>query len=170
MPFSAFRFAASLCLALVVGVWVADPVAAQGAKVAFGGIKADPTLPVEVTADQLAVDQEDGEATFTGNVLIIQGEMRMTAATVRVEYAPGDGSRIARMLASGGVTLVSGAEAAEARDAEYTIESGVVVMRGDVLLTQGSNAISGQSLTVDLTTGTGVMEGRVKTVLNPGGN
>jgi lipopolysaccharide export system protein LptA len=68
------------------------------------------------------------------------------------------------------VTLVSGAEAAEADEALYTITSGEVVLIGNVLLTQGGGTMSGQKLTVDLTTGTGHMEGRVRTVLNPGGN
>lgn len=143
---------------------------AQGAQVAFGGIKADTTLPVEVTADQLAVNQTDGTATFTGNVLIAQGEMRLSAASVLVEYGTGDRSRIERLHATGGVTLVSGADAAEATEAIYSIDSGDVVMTGNVLLTQGTSTIAGQMLTVDLKTGTGRMEGRVKTVLQPGGN
>ncbi|MBC7142817.1 MAG: lipopolysaccharide transport periplasmic protein LptA [Rhodobacteraceae bacterium] len=143
---------------------------AQGAELAFGGIRADTSLPVEVTADQLSVNQTDGTATFTGNVLIAQGEMRLSAAEVLVEYGSEDRSRIARLHATGGVTLVSGAEAAEAAEAVYTIDSGNVVMTGNVLLTQGANTLTGQTLTVDLKTGTGRMEGRVKTVLQPGGN
>lgn len=142
---------------------------AQGAKVALGGLKQDTTLPVEVTADELAVNQADGAATFTGNVLVIQGAMRMTAGTVRVEYAA-DGNGIARLNATGGVTYVNTTDAAEARDATYTIASGEMIMSGDVLLTQGQGAISGQKLVIDLKAGTGVMEGRVKTVFQPGGN
>lgn len=143
---------------------------AQGAQLAFGGIRADTSLPVEVTADQLAVNQTDGTATFSGNVLVAQGEMRLSAAEVLVEYGTEDRSQIARLHATGGVTLVSGADAAEAAEAVYTIDSGDVVMTGNVLLTQGANTITGQKLTVDLKTGTGRMEGRVKTVLQPGGN
>lgn len=139
----------------------------DGATVAFGSLKGDPTLPVEVTADQLNVNQADGSATFTGNVKVAQGEMRMTAPEVRVEYAT-DTKAISRLHATGGVTLFNGAEAAEAAEAVYTIASGTVVMTGEVLLTQGSSAISGKQLTVDLNTGTGVMEGRVQTVFVPG--
>jgi lipopolysaccharide export system protein LptA len=43
-------------------------------------------------------------------------------------------------------------------------------MTGEVLLTQGGNVMSGQKLTVDLTAGTGRMDGRVKTILQPSGN
>lgn len=158
-PVRALSLALAFCLLpLVAG--------AQGATVAFGGLKQDPTLPVEISADQLAVSQADGTAVFTGNVLVGQGEMRLTAAEVRVEYAA-DGKAIARLHASGGVTLASATEAAEAREALYTIDSGNVVMTGDVLLTQGKSAISGQKLVIDLKSGTGVMEGRVQTVFVP---
>jgi lipopolysaccharide export system protein LptA len=157
-----------LCLA--VGFPLPAPVMAQGAQVAFGGIKADPTLPVEITADQLAVNQTDGSAVFSGSVVIVQGEMRLSAGEVQVTYGSGDKRQIERLEATGGVTLVAGTDAAEAETASYTIASGKVVMKGSVLLTQGANVISGQMLTVDLTDGTGQMEGRVRTVLQPGGN
>ncbi len=162
---SHFVRASVLAVALIAGPFDAA-VRAQGAQVAFGSLKGDPTQPVEVTADQLNVDQTDGKATFTGNVLVVQGTMRLTAAQVQVDYAA-DGKKISRMHATGGVTLVNNGEAAEGRDAVYTIDTGSVVMTGDVLLTQGSSALSGKQLTVDLNTGTGVMEGRVQTVFVP---
>lgn len=141
--------------------------AAQGASVAFGGLKQDTSLPVEVSADQLAVNQADGTAVFTGNVLVGQGEMRLSAGEVKVEYTA-DGSSISRLFASGGVTLINATDAAESREAVYSIDSGQVVMTGDVLLTQGNNALSGQKLVINLKSGTGVMEGRVQTVFQPG--
>ena len=140
---------------------------AQGASVAFGGLKQDTTLPVEVSADQLAVNQADGTAMFTGNVLVGQGEMRLSAGRVKVEYTA-DGNGISKLFASEGVTLINATDAAEAREAIYTIDSGNVVMTGDVLLTQGGNALSGQKLVIDLKAGTGVMEGRVQSVFQPG--
>jgi lipopolysaccharide export system protein LptA len=156
-------------LTLIAALALAPAAMAQQAQVAFGGLKQDTTLPVEVEADQLAVNQADGTATFTGNVRVNQGEMILTAGEVLVEYAEGNKS-IARLHASGGVTLVSATDAAEAANATYTIDSGKVVMEGAVLLTQGNSAISGERLVIDLKAGTGVMEGRVKTVFQPGGN
>ncbi|MDF1620464.1 lipopolysaccharide transport periplasmic protein LptA [Pseudothioclava nitratireducens] len=155
---------------LIALVLALSPLAATAQQVAFGGIRADTSQPVEVTADSLAVNQETGVATFSGNVLIGQGSMRLQAATVLVEYGQGDQSKINRLLASGGVTLVSEAEAAEAREAVYDVVKGTVVLTGDVLLTQGSNVMAGQKLSVDLRSGTGQMDGRVRTILQPGGN
>ncbi|WP_068116285.1 LptA/OstA family protein [Tropicimonas marinistellae] len=144
----------------------ATPVFAQGASIGFGGADHDSSLPVEITADQLDVSQSDGRAVFTGNVVVGQGEMRLTGEVVDVEYGENDTgeTEIKRLHATGGVTLVNGSEAAEGQEAVYTIESGVVVLTGDVLLTQGENAMAGEKLTVNLETGTGVMEGRVRVV------
>jgi lipopolysaccharide export system protein LptA len=138
-------------------------------QIAFGGLKQDTSLPVEVSADQLAVDQADGSATFTGNVRVAQGDMRLAAGTIRVEYAEG-GKSIARLHATGGVTFASRTDAAEAAEAVYTIDAGTIVMTGKVLLTQGATALSGETLVINLKAGTGTMEGRVQTVFQPKGN
>jgi lipopolysaccharide export system protein LptA len=143
------------------------PATAQQANIAFGGMKQDTSLPVSLDADTLAINNADGTALFTGNVIVAQGEMRLTASEVRVEYTP-DGGGIKTLHATGGVTLINATDAAEAKEAVYTIDSGNVVMSGDVLLTQGANAISGQKLVINLKAGTGVMEGRVQTVFAPG--
>lgn len=141
---------------------------AQGAQVAFGNMQENSNLPVEVTSDNLDVDQEDGTAVFTGNVKIGQGTMRLSAPRVLVVYKE-DQSGIKTLQATGGVTLVSGQDAAEATRADYNIETGMIEMRGDVLLLQGANALSAETMYVDTRAGTARMTGRVKTVLQQGG-
>lgn len=142
-------------------------VLAQGAQVAFGGNQ-DTSAPVEVTADSLSVNQKDGTALYTGNVIIAQGEMRLAAPRVLVVYSEAQ-QKIQRLEATGGVTMVSGSEAAEAERADYSPEDGVVVMSGNVLLTQGASALTSQKMTVNLESGTAQLSGRVKTVLNQDG-
>ncbi|MEI2685310.1 MAG: lipopolysaccharide transport periplasmic protein LptA [Cypionkella sp.] len=140
---------------------------AEGTNVTFGGIKADTSLPVEVTADSLSVNQADGQAVFSGNVLVTQGEMRMTAAEITVQYEEG-GKGIKTLHATGKVLLISAADAVEADTALYTIATGQVALTGSVLLTQGQATISGQQMLVDLKSGTGKMQGRVTTTFIPG--
>jgi lipopolysaccharide export system protein LptA len=155
------------CLPLVL---FSGPVTAQSASIAFGTIKADPSLPVEVTADALDVNQTDGSAQFKGNVLVIQGVMRLSADTVVVSYKP-EQKGIDQLEAIGNVILVNGPDAAEAERAKYTIDSGTVVMTGNVLLSQGNSTLTSNQMVVNLNTGTAQMTGRVKTILNPdGGN
>lgn len=151
---------------LVLAVLAAQMAAAQTAQVAFGGIKGDPTLPVDVTSQTLTVSQDDGSAIFTGDVLAIQGEMRLSADTVRVQYKT-DNSGIERLFATGNVLLVNALDAAAADEAIYTIDTGEVIMMGNVQLTQGKSTFSAPKMVVDLKTGLGKMEGGVKTSFAP---
>lgn len=136
---------------------------------AFGSVKVDPSLPVEVTSESLNVNQENGSAEFVGDVIVVQGEMRLSAERVLVIYNE-DQSAIERLEAIENVVLVSPPDAAEGDWAEYTIESGVIRMNGNVLLTQGPSVISGDQMIANLTSGTATMTGRVKTILQPGGD
>ena len=145
---------------------------AQGAGVSLGGFAYDSSQPVEITADSLDVDQSSGTATFQGNVVIGQSEMRLSAQSVVVEYsdnAEGQ-SAIDRLLASGGVTLVGPDEAAEASSAVYDVQGGFVELSGNVLVTQGPAALSGDTLRINLETGSGTLQGNVRTILNTGGD
>lgn len=163
MTFTLRFFVLAVGLALLAG-----GVAAQQ-KIAFGDLDQDTTLPVQVSADQLAVNNADGSAVFSGNVVVTQGEMKLAAAEVKVTYGT-EQNDIQELVASGGVTVTNLGDAAEAQQAVYTIDSGVIVLSGDVLLTQGPSAMAGQKLTINLKDGTGVMEGRVTTTFQPGGN
>jgi len=160
-------------LALLLAILAPSFSVAQGANVAFGSLSHDTSLPVEISADQLEINQADGTAAFVGNVIIGQGEMRLMAGSVLVEYESGSGDitgKVSRLVASNGVTLVNGDEAAEAQEAIYTIASGEIVMTGGVIMTQGANALSADRLVVNLNAGTGTMIGRVKTIIQAGGN
>ena len=162
------RTAISALAGAALMAMVAGPLMAQGAQVGFAGLRQNPAAPVEVTSDSMSVEQAEGRAVFSGDVLVVQGDLRITAAEITVEYGEG-GRGIGVIHARGGVTVVTPADAAEAREATYSVATGALVMTGDVLLTQGASAISGQRLVADLRTGTGTMEGRVRTVFTPGG-
>lgn len=162
-----FRLVLTAFLTLLASTVLPVTDAAAQNPVTFGAVKADPNAPVEVTADQLAVNQNDNTAVFTGNVVIVQGAMRLGADTVRVEYAKGDTRKIEKLIATGSVVLTSGTDTAGADKAVYTVATSTVDMTGNVLLTQAGSTIAGQAMTVDLKTGTGQMSGRVKTVLQP---
>ncbi|SFE17597.1 lipopolysaccharide export system protein LptA [Sulfitobacter brevis] len=151
----------------VVASLIFSQAGAQGANVAFGTIRQDTSLPVEVTADNLSVENATGTAIFTGNVAIGQGEMRLTAARVLVVYRA-EQKGIARLEATGGVTLVSGEDAAESERADYNIDDGTIVMTGNVLLAQGASALSADKMSIRLEDGTAQMTGRVKTILQTG--
>ncbi|MFP7672157.1 LptA/OstA family protein [Marivita sp. S0852] len=152
----------------VVGVLgFVTSVAAQGTEVAFGTVQQDTSLPVEVSAETLSVSQTDGSALFTGDVVIGQGDMRLSAPRVLVFYTQ-DQTGIERLEATGGVTLVNADQAAEADTAEYEVNRGTIRMVGNVLLTQGANTLVSDTMDVDLENGTARMNGRVRTVFQSG--
>jgi lipopolysaccharide export system protein LptA len=161
MPFTLRSFALVLVLSATAAM-------AQQ-EIAFGDLTQDTSLPVEVSADQLAVNNADGSAVFSGNVIVTQGEMKLAAREVRVSYGT-EKNDIQELVASGGVAVTNLGDAVEAKEAVYTIASGLIVLTGDVLLTQGPSAMAGQKLTINLKDGSGVMEGRVTTTFVPGGN
>lgn len=152
-----------LIISLALGVAV-HALPAAAANLAFGNSRETSDLPVQVEADQLDVNQKDGTATFSGNVLISQGEMLLSAPTVLVVYAE-DNKKIIRLTASGGVTVANGADAAEAQNADYDIDAGTVLLTGNVLVTQGQNVMSGDRVVLNLDAGTAVAGGRVRTTL-----
>ena len=156
---------------IVASLLLCAPIAAfaQNFQVAFGGMQQDTTLPVEVTSDSLSRNQKDGSAIFDGNVLIVQGDMRLSAPVVNVFYNP-DSQGIARLLATGGVLLIKAEDEAEADQAEYNVEDGTIEMTGNVLLSQGVNTLASDRMTVDLESGAAKMHGRVKTIMRSGDN
>jgi lipopolysaccharide export system protein LptA len=160
---------------LVAAIWAvcATAVNAQGTTVPFGTLMDESSLPVEISADVLSVDQSDGSAVFEGNVLVVQGGLRLSAGKLRVEYATGtedNGTGIARLVASGNVVLLADGEKAEANEATYDLAGNRVILDGEVLLATGQSALLAEHAEIDLATGKAILEGRVRTILQTGGN
>lgn len=154
---------------LLIAIALAAPAAALAQMdLSLGDAATDTTAPVEVTADSLTVDQDTGTATFAGNVLVVQGDIRLSAGAVEVVYDTA-GNAIARLLASGGVTFATATEAAEAASAEYDLATAMLTLTGDVLLTQGNAAIAAERMVVNLRDGSAQLDGRVRTTFLPEG-
>lgn len=149
-------------------LFCAAPAFAQ-TDINIGAVNSDPNAPVEITADNLSLDQVTNTAVFVGNVVVGQNDLRISAPRVQVNYDDATGE-MSTLSASGGVTLVTATEAAESTTAEYNLVTRMLDMAGDVLLTQGPSVISGDTMTVDLSTGAAQMSGNVRTIFNQGGN
>lgn len=153
--------------ALALTLSAAPAIAQVG--IGFGGVAHDSDQPVEVTSDSLSIDQSTGRAVFEGNVIIVQGDLRMAAGRVEVVYSEtGDARSVEEVIATGGVLVTRGTDAAEGTEARYDITAALLTLTGDVLVTQGATAIAGDSMVIDMTTGNGTVDGRVRTVLDPG--
>lgn len=161
-------FLRALALWLIIGL----PAAAQDTAVGFGAGDFDSGAPVEVSAESLEVDQATGRATLTGDVVIAQGELRLSADLVTVDYSTEAGTEgatrsIERLNASGNVIIVAGEDAAEGQEAVYTLGTSDIRLNGDVVVTQGGNTLAGDALAINLESGSGTVTGRVRTTLQP---
>lgn len=159
-------------VALALAMALAPGLALAQAGISFGDLRPEEGAPLEITSDRLDVNQTQGTARFTGDVVVAQGELRLAAAAVEAHYAAGEegaSGRISRLEASGGVLISAGGAGIEAAGAVYDLDAGTVVLSGDVVLTQAGNTVAGQRLVIDVASGTGRMEGRVRTVLQTRG-
>ena len=150
------RIAAAVCAAAALG---AAPARAQ--------IELDRTydtsLPIEITADTLEVQQDLQLAIFQGNVDAVQGELRLRADQLTVHYRTGEGgeSTISLIEAKGKVVLSSPTEMAQGDEGVYDVDADTIELVGSVVLNRGDNIISGDRLKLNLATGKSKMESGV---------
>jgi lipopolysaccharide export system protein LptA len=126
------------------------------------------------------------EATFAGNVKVVQGDTTMTSKTLVVFYdstpapaapaaanakataksapiqsatpGPGGSSSIRRLEAKGSVVVTQKDQVVTGETAVFDTKSNLVTMLGGVVLTQGKNVLRGDRLMVDMTTGVSRVE------------
>ena len=115
--------------------------------------------PVDVAADRIEVQDRADRAVFSGNVVVRQGGLTLTAARLTVAYSSSGGIEIERIDASGGVLLRSASETARGQFAIYDLRRRLVTVIGGVTLTRGDSHINGGRLIIDLDSGRAVMDG-----------
>jgi len=113
--------------------------------------------PIEIDADQLVVERTDGSAEFSGNVRVVQGDMRLASDRLTVQYDEAqkdnqDGG-VTEIKAKGKVTIVYGADTATGNEAIYDVPAKKVRLNGNVTLVRGENVLRGDGLVFDLVTG-----------------
>jgi lipopolysaccharide export system protein LptA len=145
-------------MAAIIGLFLclSTPILAQGAPVV--DFKHDSSQPIEITSDTLDVAQADQTAIFSGNVVAIQGELRLGSDNLRVYYRAGtersaQQGAISKLDAIGAVAVSSPRETATSEWAVYDVDSGQITMGGKVVLTRGENILRGEQLVIDLETG-----------------
>lgn len=130
--------------------------------------------PIEIEADQLDVDDNEGLALYKGNVNLRQGEAHLKTAELRVFYDNKNsdgGQSIQRIVAAGQVVLRSGDRTVSGDTAVVEMAQDTVTLTGNVVLVEGPNVLRGDRLTVDLKTKQAKVDGgrnRVQTILTPG--
>ena len=115
--------------------------------------------PVNVAADRIEVQDRADRAIFSGNVVVQQAELTLTAPRLTVAYSNSGGIEIERLDASGGVTVRSPSETAQGQFAIYDLDSRLITLVGGVTLIRGDSRVNGGRLVIDLTSGRAVIDG-----------
>ena len=139
---------------------------AEGNEAGFGNLSKNSQAPIEAIADNMVVDSEQSKAELSGNVEIIQGDMHLYAEFVRVIYE-NEQSDINRLYAQKNVILISGQDRAIADEADYDLERGSIILRGNTSIIQDGNIARAEQAEIDIDTGAATLTGRVRTILQP---
>ena len=189
--------AAALALAVIGGKAAAQSTM-QGVPNAMQGFSQNRDQPIQIEAASLEMRDKKKEATFAGNVKVVQGDTTMTSKTLVVFYdstpapaaaaansksaksapiesatpGPGGSSSIRRLEARGGVVVTQKDQVVTGETAVFETKTNLITMLGGVVLTQGKNVLRGDRLMVDMTTGVSRVEsgsGRVQGLFQSSG-
>ncbi len=141
-------------------------------------VRHDSSKPIEITADTLEVKQKYNLAIFNGNVVAIQGKMRLAADKMRVHYHANTNTEgkqsVSRIEVMQNVRLATQQESATGDKGIYDVDAKLLTLKGDVVLSKGKNVVKGETLTYNVTSGQsnivggkGTSSGRVKGVFVP---
>ena len=159
------RFVQGLCGAVL---FATAAVAATAGGVDLGG--RDTGAPISVTADTFTGDLQTKIGTYSGNVIVSQGNFKLHADQVRVAVANGKPSRI---LATGHVLFDAPSGTASGDTGTYDLAARDVTLTGSVVLTKDKNVMRGTMLVVNLDSGQarftakGMPGGRVQGLFTP---
>ena len=115
--------------------------------------------PVNYAANRIELQDRQDRVVLSGNVVIDQANLRMTAARTIVDYSDNGSLSIQRISATGGVTVTRGDESARGSVAVYDFNRRIITLTGDVRLRRGTDTLNGGRLTIDLQTGLSSIDG-----------
>ena len=162
---------------------IALPLALAAAGVVHAQLASSSKAPVDITADQLEVQNAQCLTVWKGAAEALQDTSRLRANTLNIynKVLGGRGSagaqncgQLDRMEADGQVYYVTPNRVVKGDHAVYTAGDKTIVLTGDVVATQCQNVISGSRLVINTETGEATMvsepsahKGRVRAVLYP---
>lgn len=160
----------------------ATGTAVTGPPNALQGFSQNRDKPIQIDAARLEVRDKDKIATFFGDakadVKVVQGDVTMRSKVLVVFYeqddatksrggksakaaapGPGGSSQIKRLEAKGNVVVTQKDQTVTGEHGVFDMKTNTVTMIGGVVLTQNDNVLRGERLVVDMTTGVSRVEG-----------
>jgi lipopolysaccharide export system protein LptA len=161
------KFSAITAAALLCAVGAVQPAAGQQGGSALRGHNSD--APIDWGADRIEVQDRTNRVLLSGNVVAKQANLTLNAERITVAYLDGDGIKVQRIDASGGVLLRSPSETARGQFAVYDLGRRIITLIGDVTLTREGSNVKGGRLVLDLDSGRAVMDGSAPGASQQGG-
>lgn len=156
-------------LILVAVAAVAAPLQAAPAPKAVSGSltgQRDNNAPINISSDSFQADLNAKTGTYSGNVMVVQGDTKLRANQVRVSTVNGKADKV---IATGKVVVDSPASGTATGDnGVYSVGPRTVMMAGNVVLKKGKDVMKGCQLTVNLNTGQATLGGCGKAPGAPG--
>jgi lipopolysaccharide export system protein LptA len=135
--------------------------AATGTLHAAAPVAQGSNAPVNISSDSFQADLNAKTGTYSGNVLITQGDMKLRANTVKLSTV---NSKLDKVFANGNVVVdspKSGTVTGE--NGIYSVVPRTVLMTGNVVMKKGTTVMRGSQLTVNLNTGQALLGAGAKT-------
>jgi lipopolysaccharide export system protein LptA len=126
--------------------------------------------PINVSADAFLADIKGKTGTYSGNVIVTQGALKLRADKVRVNVIDNKPDKIE---ATGHVVFDSASGTAQGDIGVYDIAPRTITLNGHVVLAKDKNVMRGTTLVVNLVTGAATLQskgangGRVQGLFNP---
>lgn len=131
--------------------------------------------PIELAADEVEFDTKKGKSIYRGNVVIVQGNLRLTGDVVEVFTEDGE---IVRIFARAKPTTFSNQAKneeeslyAEAHTIEYDVKAQRIQLRGRARVNSAQRSLRSHAIVYLLATGEmfadGGDKGRVRLIVNP---
>jgi lipopolysaccharide export system protein LptA len=114
---------------------------------------------VAITGDSFVVDDAQHQATFTGNVVVTQSSLNLTADRVVANYGAAGSTAINSFEATGRVKIVTKGQTATGDVADYDPAARVLTLSGNVAVVSASGSVKGGTLVIDLKTNTSKFTG-----------
>ncbi len=119
----------------------------------LAGLTSQSDQPVDIKANKLLVQADKQFAKFEGNTIATQGDVRLTARAIDVDYAAtgeaGDASEIKKIIAKDKVVITRDAERITTQLATFDAKRNVTELNGNVVITRGAERITTRFATFD---------------------
>lgn len=120
--------------------------------------------PVDFSADHMDLQDKQDRAVLTGDVVVTQAELRLTADRTLMAYTNTQKLTLQRIDATGHVVVTRPDERASGDDAVYDLNRKLITVVGHVTLSRSNgDNLNGGRLVIDLNTGLSSIDGHSAT-------